>query len=163
MVYCQKCGKKNQDDAKYCSKCGKSLTIKSAKSTSFEKQVSDFAEEVEHIGKKAGKTIEQSVKNIGEEVKTIEKKVEKLIQEKQTTSDNYKSIDEKEEYKRLYRSGKNKYLGGVCGGVAEYFNLDPTLIRILWVIIVFFPPGLGVILYILLWIFVPRNPKQSWD
>jgi len=163
MVYCQKCGKKNEDDAKYCSKCGKSLTITSAKSTSFEKQVGDFAEEVEHLGKKAGKTIEQGVKNIGEEVKTIEKKVEKLIQEKSKTSDYSSSNVENEGYKRLYRSGKNKYLGGVCGGLAQYFNLDPTLIRILWVIIVFFPPGLGVILYILFWIFVPRNPNQSWD
>lgn len=163
MVYCQKCGKKNEDDAQYCSKCGKSLNVTSTKSTTFEKQVSNFAEEVEHLGKKAGKTIEQGVKNIGEEVKTIEKKVEKLIQEKQTTSDGSSSKVENEGYKRLYRSGKNKYLGGVCGGVAEYFNLDPTLIRILWVIIVFFPPGLGVILYILLWIFVPRNPNQSWD
>ena len=163
MVYCQKCGKKNEDDAKYCSKCGNSLTVSSAKSTSFEKQIGDFAEEVEHLGKKAGKTIEQGVKNIGEEVKTIEKRVEKLIQEKSTPSDDYKSKTENEEYKRLYRSGKNKYIGGVCGGVAEYFNLDPTLIRILWVIIVFFPPGLGIILYILFWIFVPRNPKQSWN
>jgi phage shock protein PspC (stress-responsive transcriptional regulator) len=163
MVYCQKCGKKNNDDAQYCSKCGKSLTITSAKSTSFEKQIGDFAEEVEHLGKKAGKTIEQGVKNIGEEAKTIEKRVEKLIQEKSKTSDYSSSKVENEGYKRLYRSGKNKYLGGVCGGVAEYFNLDPTLIRILWVIIVFFPPGLGIILYILFWIFVPRNPNQSWD
>ena len=128
----------------------------------FEKQIGDFAEEVEKLGKKAGKTIEQSVKSFGEEVKDIEKRVEKLIKDKSTSSDNSYS-QETDEYKHLYRSGKNKYLGGVCAGVAEYFKIDPTLIRIIWVILVFFPPGLGVILYILFWIFVPRNPRHSWS
>jgi len=162
MVYCQKCGKKNNDDAQYCSKCGDSLSTKSVRSDSFEKQIGDFAEEVEKLGKKAGKTIEQGVKTFSEEVKDIEKKVEKLIKNKSTPSDDsyYK---ESEEYKRLYRSGKNKFLGGVCGGVAEYFKIDPTLIRIIWAIIVFFPPGLGIILYTLFWIFVPRNPKHIWS
>jgi len=163
MVNCQKCGKKNDDDAQYCSKCGNSLTGTGAKSKSFEKQIGDFAEEVEHIGKKAGKTIEKGVKSIGEEVKYIGKQVEKVVKNGSSYSADSSSKMEKEEYKRLYRSGKNKFLGGVCGGVAEYFILDPTLIRILWVIIVFFPPGLGIILYILFWIFVPRNPNQSWD
>jgi len=161
MVYCQKCGKKNNDDAKYCSKCGFSLTSKSVKRTSLEKQIGDFAEEVEQIGKKASKTIEKGVKSFGEEMKDVGKRVDKIIQNKTTSNDSYKV--ETEEYKRLYRSGKNKFLGGVCGGVAEYFNLDPTLVRIIWLIIVFFPPGLGIILYILFWIFVPRNPNQSWN
>lgn len=162
MVYCQKCGSENSDDAKYCCKCGNSLTTTNTKNESFEKQIGDFAEEVEKLGKKAGKTIEQSVKSFGEEVKDIEKRVEKLIKDKSTSSDNSYS-QETDEYKHLYRSGKNKYLGGVCAGVAEYFKIDPTLIRIIWVILVFFPPGLGVILYILFWIFVPRNPRHSWS
>jgi len=66
------------------------------------------------------------------------------------------------EYKRLYRSGKDRILGGVCGGLAEYFKVDPVLTRIFWVIIIFFPPGLGVLLYILFWIVVPRNPSHNW-
>ncbi len=162
MAYCQKCGEKNKDDAKFCIKCGNSLTGKSVRSNSFEKQIGDFTEELEHLGKKASKTIEQSVKNLGEEVKDIGKRVDKIIQNKTTTSDD-SSKGATEEYKRLYRSGKNKFIGGVCGGVAEYFKIDPTLVRIIWVIIVFFPPGLGIILYILFWIFVPRNPNQSWS
>jgi len=66
------------------------------------------------------------------------------------------------EYKRLYRSGKDRILGGVCGGLAEYFKIDPVLIRIFWIIIVFFPPGLGFLLYLLFWIVVPRNPSHKW-
>jgi len=153
MVYCQKCGEKN---------CGNSLTGKSVRSNSFEKQIGDFAEEVEHLGKKAGKTIEEGVKNLSEEVKDIGKRVDKIIQNKTTTSDD-STNGGSEEYKRLYRSGNNKFIGGVCGGIAEYFKIDPTLVRIIWAIIVFFPPGLGIILYVLFWIFVPRNPSQSWN
>jgi len=108
-------------------------------------------------GKKAGKIIEQGAKNIGEEVKDIGKRVEKEIKSGSS------SYVESREYKRLYRSGKNRVLGGVCGGVAEHFKIDPTLIRILWAIIVFFPPGLGIIMYILFWIFVPRNPNHNWN
>jgi phage shock protein C len=162
MVYCQKCGVKNDENAQYCSKCGNSLNLTSVKSNSFEKQIGDFAEEVEHLGKKAGKTIEQGVKSFGEEVKDLGKRVDKIIQGKSTTSDDSSSKGKTEEYKHLYRSGENRLIGGVCAGVAEYFKLDPTLIRIIWFIIVFFPPGLGIILYILFWIFVPRNPNQSW-
>jgi phage shock protein C len=165
MVYCSKCGNENQDDAEYCTKCGASLTSTKkeyektqAKTSSFlEKQVEDFAEEVGQIGKKAGKIIEQGAKNIGEEVKDIGKRVEKEIKSGSS------SYVESREYKRLYRSGKNRVLGGVCGGVAEHFKIDPTLIRILWAIIVFFPPGLGIIMYILFWIFVPRNPNHNWN
>jgi uncharacterized membrane protein YvbJ len=86
MVYCPKCGKKNEEDAEYCSKCGTNLIstktsykTTQAKSTSFEKQVGDFAEEVEQIGKKASKIIEQGAKNFGEEVKDIGKRIEKEV------------------------------------------------------------------------------------
>jgi len=63
--------------------------------------------------------------------------------------------------KRLYRSEKNKILGGVCGGIAEYFGVDPVLIRLLWVIITL-AWGSGILLYIIAWIIMPRNPKHKW-
>lgn len=56
--------------------------------------------------------------------------------------------------KKLYRTEDNKILAGVCGGVAEYFNLDPTLVRVLWVAVSLFA-GAGVILYIVMAIIVP--------
>ena len=39
--------------------------------------------------------------------------------------------------KRLYRSKKNRIIAGVCGGIAEYFNIDPTIVRLLWLLVVF--------------------------
>jgi phage shock protein PspC (stress-responsive transcriptional regulator) len=64
---------------------------------------------------------------------------------------------------RLYRSGNDKILGGVCGGIAEYFAIDPTIIRLLWIVLTLMGWGSGIILYIILWIIVPRNPSHKWD
>lgn len=63
--------------------------------------------------------------------------------------------------KRLYRSGKERLLGGVCGGIAEYFNVDPTIIRLLWILFVF-GFGTGLLAYIIAWIIIPRNPNHKW-
>ncbi|VUT25718.1 MAG: DNA-binding transcriptional activator PspC [Candidatus Methanolliviera sp. GoM_oil] len=63
--------------------------------------------------------------------------------------------------KRLYRSRTDKKLGGVCSGIGEYFDLDPTLIRVLWVIITVFTDfAPGIIAYILLWLIVPEEPAK---
>lgn len=56
--------------------------------------------------------------------------------------------------KRLYRSTKDKMLGGVCGGIAEYFDVDPTLVRLAWILLTL-AWGAGLILYIIAWIIVP--------
>ncbi|MCK4634528.1 MAG: PspC domain-containing protein [Candidatus Aenigmarchaeota archaeon] len=64
--------------------------------------------------------------------------------------------------KNLYRSGKNRILGGVCGGIGEYFNKDPTIIRILWVLLCL-AWGSGILLYLLAWIIMPRNPRHKWN
>ena len=60
--------------------------------------------------------------------------------------------------KRLYRSRKNRMIAGVCGGIAEYFDIDPTLVRIIAVLTIFLD-GIGLIAYIIAWILVPRNPE----
>lgn len=59
--------------------------------------------------------------------------------------------------KKLYRSVTDKMIGGVAGGLAEYFDIDATLIRVIFVITVFFGGG-GIIAYIILWIVVPEKP-----
>ena len=64
--------------------------------------------------------------------------------------------------KKLYRSGENKVLGGVCGGLGEYFDIDPILIRLAWVIAIFVL-GTGLLAYLIAWIIIPRNPKHKWD
>jgi len=58
--------------------------------------------------------------------------------------------------KRLYRSTENRMVAGVCGGIAEYFNVDPVLIRIAFVILLL-PGGLpGILPYLILWLVVPK-------
>ncbi|HHW15210.1 MAG TPA: PspC domain-containing protein [Firmicutes bacterium] len=59
--------------------------------------------------------------------------------------------------KRLYRSRKDRMIAGVCGGLAEYLDVDPTLIRLLWILISL-PGAVGVPMYILAWILVPQAP-----
>lgn len=59
--------------------------------------------------------------------------------------------------KRLYKSNENKMLCGVCGGIGEYFDLDPTLIRLAWVLLGIIG-GSGIIAYIIAAIIIPRNP-----
>jgi phage shock protein PspC (stress-responsive transcriptional regulator) len=60
---------------------------------------------------------------------------------------------------RLYRSRRFRIFGGVAGGLAQYFNLDPVLIRVLFVIITVLH-GFGILLYIILWIVVPEEPFE---
>jgi len=59
---------------------------------------------------------------------------------------------------RLYRSGSNSMIAGVCGGIAEYFGWDPTLVRLVYVVVsvlsVAFP---GILIYILAWLIIPRD------
>lgn len=66
-----------------------------------------------------------------------------------------------EKIRRLYRSGKDKILGGVCGGIGEYFGVDPVLVRLLWVV-ASFGFGSGILAYIIAWIIIPRNPNHKW-
>lgn len=64
--------------------------------------------------------------------------------------------------RRLYRCRHNRRLAGVAGGVAEFFDLDPTLVRILWFLSIFVG-GLGVLLYVGLAIIVPLEPLSGED
>ena len=58
--------------------------------------------------------------------------------------------------KKLYRSNRSKILGGVCGGIAEYFNTDPTLVRLLWILLSM-AYGAGIIIYLIMWLIVPKH------
>ncbi len=64
------------------------------------------------------------------------------------------------ETRKLYRSRSNRQVAGVCGGLAEYFNLDPTLMRVLFVVLAVLG-GSGLVLYLALWIIVPNAP-EGW-
>jgi phage shock protein PspC (stress-responsive transcriptional regulator) len=58
---------------------------------------------------------------------------------------------------KLYRSKKNRIIAGVCGGIGEYLKVDPTLIRLLWLLISIMG-GSGIIAYIIAWIIIPEEP-----
>jgi phage shock protein PspC (stress-responsive transcriptional regulator) len=60
-------------------------------------------------------------------------------------------------YKQLYRSISNRRIAGVAGGIAEYFGVDPTPIRLLWLLAIFLG-GSGFLAYLLAWIIIPEAP-----
>lgn len=64
------------------------------------------------------------------------------------------------EFRRLYRSEKNKVIAGVAGGLGKYFNVDPNIIRILFVLLTIFG-GSGLIIYIVLWLVIPSESSPQ--
>ena len=69
-------------------------------------------------------------------------------------------MNQEEPIKRIYRSKEDKMIAGVCGGIAEYYSIDPVWIRLIAVIL-FFLNGVGLLAYIVLWILMPENPHQK--
>ena len=62
--------------------------------------------------------------------------------------------------KRLYRSKTDKKIAGVCAGMGEYFNIDPVLIRLIMVLLIF-AYGIGPLIYIISWIIIPEKPEET--
>jgi len=65
--------------------------------------------------------------------------------------------------RRLMRSRTDSRIGGVCGGIGEYFDIDPTIVRVLWVVLSVVPGCLvgGLVAYVALWIIVPKAPAAT--
>jgi phage shock protein C len=59
--------------------------------------------------------------------------------------------------KRLVRSRANRKIAGVCAGFAEYFDLDVTLVRVIWLVLLFWPPCIGLLAYLVAWIVMPEE------
>jgi phage shock protein C len=66
-----------------------------------------------------------------------------------------------EQAKRLYRSRDERMIAGVCGGLGEYLNTDPTVIRILFFVIILISFGAGLVLYLAMWLIVPEEPFST--
>ena len=62
--------------------------------------------------------------------------------------------------RRLYRSDSEKVLGGVAGGVAEYLDADPSIVRVIWAVLALITGGVFFVLYIVMWIVVPLGPES---
>jgi phage shock protein C len=68
--------------------------------------------------------------------------------------------------KRLYRSGTERILGGVCAGIGEYTDVDPTVVRLVWVVLTLLSMGVGLVAYIIAWVIIPEGknePEQNMD
>ena len=59
--------------------------------------------------------------------------------------------------KRIYLSQTEKKMAGVCGGLGEYFDKDPTFIRVIFILLAFLS-GFGILLYLVMWLVVPKKP-----
>lgn len=64
--------------------------------------------------------------------------------------------------RRIYLSDTNKKIGGVCGGLGEYFGIDPTVIRIIWLLSILLE-GIGLLAYFIAWIAMPRRRSCKYD
>jgi phage shock protein C len=62
--------------------------------------------------------------------------------------------------KRLTRSRTERWVGGVCGGIGNYFDLDPTVIRVAFVLLALILGG-GLLIYLILWLIIPLEPEMS--
>ncbi|HEB83754.1 MAG TPA: PspC domain-containing protein [Bacteroidetes bacterium] len=60
--------------------------------------------------------------------------------------------------KRLRRSRRDSVIAGVCGGLGEYFNVDPVVFRVIWVVLLL-TAGTGLLGYLICWIIIPREPE----
>ncbi len=62
--------------------------------------------------------------------------------------------------RRLYRSRSEKILGGVCGGIAEYLDTDPTVVRLIAVLLILLA-GSAILAYLVAWIIIPEKPQET--
>ncbi len=65
------------------------------------------------------------------------------------------------EYRKLYRSRTERMIGGVCGGIGEYFGIDPTLVRLLFVVATLFGGPAGPVAYLIFLVVVPEAPIEQ--
>ncbi len=63
--------------------------------------------------------------------------------------------------KKLYKIGEGKKLDGVCGGLAEYLNLDVTIVRLIWAVVTLFTVGTGLLAYLICALIIPRKPEDT--
>ena len=79
-----------------------------------------------------------------------------------TASAGESPADAKPERRRLYRSRTNRSIAGICGGLGEFFDADPTMIRLVTLLLILFG-GISIWIYIILWIVIPEEPARRFS
>jgi phage shock protein C len=77
------------------------------------------------------------------------------------TTEIKENIDNEIDQKKIYRSRHDKMLAGICGGLGKYFDIDPSFIRIGWVLATFFSVGAGLLVYVILIFIFPEEPLEN--
>jgi len=62
--------------------------------------------------------------------------------------------------KKLYLSNTNRKIGGVCGGLGEFFSVDATIVRVLYILLILFSFGFGILAYLAMWAVIPRKTTE---
>jgi len=133
----------------------------------------DAEEIVEDIEARIAEIFASKIKSAGDEVINLANVEEVIVimgtpeaisneEEEKTEKE---KVTEKKTYrlkgKRLYRDSDDRVLGGVCSGLGAYFNIDPVIIRIIFVVAFFLPIGSSALIYIILWIVVPKAASTA--
>jgi len=84
-------------------------------------------------------------------------KASRTVPQGETAQPQQELEGDKPPLRRLYRSVRDRKIAGICGGLGEYLQTDPTVIRLLWILLVVMF-GTGILLYLILWIVIPREP-----
>jgi phage shock protein C len=62
--------------------------------------------------------------------------------------------------RKLTRPAQGRMLGGVCAGIGEHFDIDPTVVRLVWAALTLLSLGTGILVYIIAWILIPESPQN---
>lgn len=99
--------------------------------------------------------IEKILETLGDPSQFVDEEDESSFTDKKFSSQTHEDTSNSKNEKRLFRDTDNAQIAGVCQGIANYFNIDVVIIRIIWALIFFFG-GFGLLLYIILWIVIPK-------
>jgi phage shock protein PspC (stress-responsive transcriptional regulator) len=120
---------------------------------------------LQDIESRIAELLQEKIKKEGKEAITSEWVNEVIVRmgkpedfgdQEESTSSNRPETKSVRNKKRFYRDDENRILGGVCSGLGVYLNIDPVFIRILFVLLVFVGVGISAIIYLILWIVVPK-------
>jgi phage shock protein PspC (stress-responsive transcriptional regulator) len=81
--------------------------------------------------------------------------------QEEETEQEYQPTEESKRKRRLYRDPDHRVIGGVCGGLGAYFNMDPVILRIIFAVLFFVTSGAAFLAYIILWIAVPKAKNTA--